>query len=121
MAHALVSQEAEPIGHVPVVRRYEPSFPGRQVLRRVERKAPYAERAHRLAANRSSVCLRGVLNHRDPAIHGDCSDSVHVRRIAVKVHRDDGGRPGCDGGFERRRVDREVLENIDEASGGADL
>ena len=61
-----------------------------EVLGRIEaERRRGAERAGPPAAQRRAVRLRGVLEHDEPVLAGECGDRVHVGALAVEVHRDD--------------------------------
>ena len=51
--------------------------------------------------------LRAILDHPELVLARDRHDRVHVRRLAVQMHRDDADRARRDRGFDRRRIDRE--------------
>ncbi len=119
--HAVVAEEAEPVGHLVVVGRREAALAGHQVLRGVEAEHGRTEPAGALPVVRRAVGLGGVLHDPQAVALGDRHERVHVRHEAVEVDRQDRLRAGRDRRLHRGRVDAEVvLADVHQDRRGAD-
>ena len=97
-----VAQHTELLGERVVVRGHRAALTARtEVLARVEAEAgERTEAADPASLVLGAVRLRGVLDHHQTVALGDLEDRVHLRRLAVEVHRHDGS-----GALGDRRLD----------------
>ncbi len=86
---AAVSERAEVLGRIEAV--------GRR----------HAERSDARPAARRKMGLAAVLDNGEAVPLRDGRDGRHVGRLAVQVHREDGGGAGRDGGLDRGGIDRQ--------------
>jgi hypothetical protein len=100
LLHALVAVQPDPVRQPVVVGGDEAALGGRHVLGGVHAESGVAEAAGLAAPVQRAVGLAGVLDHRQSVAVGDGLDGVHVRHDAEQADRDDGPRPGRDGGLD---------------------
>ena len=112
VAHLLAprAQEAQLLRPLGVVGHHRAALAvGAEILAGIEAEA--AEVAHRAAPPPvvlGAVRLARVLDDGDALAPRDVENRVHVGRLAVQVHGNDGFRPRGDGGFELRRIHRPI-------------
>jgi hypothetical protein len=122
LAHALVAQDAQPVGDGVVVGRDHAALTGGEVLGGVEGERSDPERAGTGAVVGRTVGLRRVLHDVQAAVPGDGHERVHVGGLAVEVDRHEHLGAVPDRGRDGRRVDREVvLADVREPGRGAGL
>ena len=79
---------------------------GAQVLTGVEAETTQvAHTAGPPALVLGAMGLGGILDHHQVAPAGDLQNRIHVGRLAIEMHRNNGFRFGRDGGFDLRGVD----------------
>ena len=80
------------LGQLGIVRHaYAPVAVASQVLARVEAETPYiADGPDLIALMLRSVSLAGVFDNLQTMLPGDLHDRIHVRRLPVQMHWNDG-------------------------------
>ena len=106
---AVSRKSCTPIGQLVVVRYERPSITiCAEVFSRIEREgAGITPRADHAAILGRAMCLRAVLDDPQAVLLGEGHDRGHVRRLAVKVHRDDAHGARREFRFKERGIDGE--------------